>query len=863
MALEEQIVEWAKTRPAWQRLVLQRIATGHVLAEHEISRLVSDILKSVIGDEVTFGLEHLPHVAAEDPPVRLTSVAEPHHVNALESEQPLTFEPDGLTIVYGDNGSGKSGYARLLKRITRARHQEEILTDVFRDTAIEKPSANLSVKIGDNDLSLHWPESTSPDLQRMLFFDGACGNAYVSTESSFPYRPSALFVLDGLIEVCASVRTRIDEMLAENASRAVATPEVPDEIRNTGAGTYLAQLSEASSVESLDALIASFETSEQSVEDLKREEARLRGADPTKERRNLTRQAEKHDALHTHLVGLASVFSDDATGSLQKRLEEIKSLQGAANLLVKSFDAEPLPGIASSSWRALWEAARRYSEEQVHPERTFPVVDDGARCVLCQQTLGNEARDRLSRFERFIKDDVQVRLDAARSDYGSRIQTLTQQVVLPEAVAGYLGDLESMHAALVSEVRSLLDRFATAQKVINESLEGSTPLTPPGIVVAETLARLSEAAKLARETANTLSNPEAIQKLIASASARRQELELLERIKECREAIVAEIARRKERDALEAVKTAAATGPITKKVTELSEASITEVVRDAFTRETDRLRLERVTISRTRAEKGALLHLPKLVGARQDAKLPRVFSEGERTALGLAAFFTEARLNASQSALILDDPVSSLDHVRRGLVAARLAELAQGRQVVVFTHDVALVADLKREAAGCGVPIAERSIIRSRANERKPGTCAQKHPWKAKDVLARLNELRTDLARIKNESGSWDEKAYEDAVAVWAGNLSETWERIFSQEIVGPVLAEGGLEVRPMQVKVLARFMETDQQEFSASYSRVSQWAKRHDKSTKVNYVPPDIAAMGSEIQLVDAWFQRVKGYKN
>jgi hypothetical protein len=66
-----------------------------------------------------------------------------------------------------------------------------------------------------------------------------------------------------------------------------------------------------------------------------------------------------------------------------------------------------------------------------------------------------------------------------------------------------------------------------------------------------------------------------------------------------------------------------------------------------------------------------------------------------------------------------------------------------------------------------------------------------------------------------------------------------------------------------MQVKVLARFMETDQQEFSASYSRVSQWAKRHDKSTKVNYVPPDIAAMGSEIQLVDAWFQRVKGYKN
>jgi hypothetical protein len=86
-----------------------------------------------------------------------------------------------------------------------------------------------------------------------------------------------------------------------------------------------------------------------------------------------------------------------------------------------------------------------------------------------------------------------------------------------------------------------------------------------------------------------------------------------------------------------------ATGPITKKILELSEESITELVRDAFVRETERLRLDRVTISRTRAERGALLHLPKLVGTRQDATLPRVFSEGERTALGLAKAWERTR----------------------------------------------------------------------------------------------------------------------------------------------------------------------------------------------------------------------------
>jgi hypothetical protein len=152
--------------------------------------------------------------------------------------------------------------------------------------------------------------------------------------------------------------------------------------------------------------------------------------------------------------------------------------------------------------------------------------------------------------------------------------------------------------------------------------------------------------------------------------------------------------------------------------------------------------------------------------------------------------------------------------------------------------------------------------MKSRADERKPGTCTTKHPWKAKDVPARLDELRQELSRMRLDSSAWDERQYEEAVAVWAGKLSETWERIFSQEIVGPILAEGGLEVRPMMVKVLARFSEDDHREFEGSYGRASQWAKRHDKSAAVNYVAPDIDKLDEELRLVDSWFKRVKGYR-
>lgn len=862
MALEELIIAWSQERPTWQREVMRRVAVGESLSDDDYDRLVEAILGAQVQAEGRFGLEQLSEAVSEELPVCIIAIEEPKHVNALESKEPLSFEPQGLTIVYGDNGSGKSGYARLLKRIARARHREDVLTDVFRDTSLAQPTARLSVRIGGAEELLAWPETSRPELQRMRFYDSGCGIAYIASESDFPYRPSALYVMDGLIEACVAIRARIDTRLEANSVSTNTLPSVPEEVRESDAGQFLLTLSARSSLETLDALIAMFDATEETIENLKEQEAALRSADTTRARQQLARQSEKLLALSSHIMKLDTALGNVALAEIQRHQAEVKVLEDAAALLARSFEAEPLPGVGSSPWKTLWEAANRFSREHAYLDQGFPFLGSDCRCVLCQQPLEAEGRDRFVRFDEFVRNDTQVRLRDAKRTYDQKVKILRELQVTPAAVASHLKDLEETNGDIVSEVSELLNSYATVHGQVLEALGSQGELPSIDIEQATAIGRLNGASEVAKATAEELGNPEGVQKHLDSVSKRRSELELLEQVKKSRQSIAKEIARLKEREVLEAAKSSAATTGITKKILELSEESITDVVRDTFTRESERLRLERVTIARTRADKGALLHQPKLVGARQQVTLPKVFSEGERTALGLAAFFTEAVLDGSKSALILDDPVTSLDHTRRGLVATRIAALAETRQVILFTHDVAFVADLKREAGAKGVRIAERSVMRSRADERKPGACTTKHPWKAKDVSARLDELRQELCRIKKESTAWEEKQYEDAVAVWAGNLSETWERIFSQEIVGPVLAEGGLEVRPMMVKVLARFSVGDHLEFEGSYGRASQWARRHDKSAAVNYVAPDIDKLEEELRLVDGWFKRVKGYK-
>lgn len=863
MALEELIVAWSQDRPAWQRMVMRHAALGQKLSDADYDQLLDLILAGSEPADATFGLEHLPHTSSESPPVRLVSIEKPAHVNALESKQPLTFEPAGLTIVYGDNGSGKSGYARLLKRIARSRHQEDVLSDVFRDTSLAKPTASLRVRVGDSELLLAWPDDARPELRQMLFYDATCGHQYIAQESDFPYRPAALAVMDRLIEACLAIRARADEKLAENARTAKSLPTVPETVASTDAGKFLAGLSSTTPIETLDRLIRRFDESPVTIEGLEAQDASLRAADSTKERSELTRQAEKLDAVRAQLERLRAALGDNALAELQQERDHVRELEGAATLAARAFATEPLSGVGSSSWKALWESARRYSTENAYPGSAFPVLAEAARCVLCQQALDDEGRNRLDRFDKFIRDDLQVRLQKARMDFEARVRGLDGATKPSDAVAGNLRDLEASHSDLVGKCRATLASCESMHAQVKAAIAKSDSLPRFAFDPGEVTGSLTVASQTARENATRLADPLATQQRLAELRSTRMELELLRSLKASRAVIVDEIRRLQQRDALEAAKSSAATTGITKKMSELSEASITEVVSNRFIRETERLQLQRVTITRTRADKGVLLHQPKLVNPRQQVALPKVFSEGERTALGLAAFFTEAELDASRSALILDDPVTSLDHIRRELVASRLTALAESRQVIVFTHDAAFVADLKREAKQRAVHVADRSVVRSRAEERKPGSCAADHPWKAKDVAERLQELREELARIKRESPSWDGDAYDDAVAGWAGRLSETWERIFSQEIVGPVLAEGGLEVRPLMVKVIARFTDEDYREFDASYSQVSRWARRHDKSAKLNYTAPEVAQLEEELARVDAWFKRVKKYKD
>ena len=78
--------------------------------------------------------------------VRLDSLKVGDGVNALKPGAQIDFAP-GVTVIFGENGSGKSGFVRVLKRAAGLRTAEDILHNVRADKR-PTPARSFTVTVG-------------------------------------------------------------------------------------------------------------------------------------------------------------------------------------------------------------------------------------------------------------------------------------------------------------------------------------------------------------------------------------------------------------------------------------------------------------------------------------------------------------------------------------------------------------------------------------------------------------------------------------------------------------------------------------------------------------------------------------------
>jgi len=787
MNVLDEIVNWAQNIPGWQADAVRRLLAHGELDESDECELFAMLRAKynlLPGDQKAPHYQKPSRASVSDAKtksreIKILALRNLANVNAIAAEQTLNFGRSGITVVYGRNASGKTGYVRVLKRACRARDSKErIHGNVFDARSGGFPSAVFDLSIDGVQQSVNWQEDSPPpkELTDIAVFDARCARMYVDERNEVTYIPYGMDVFQKLVDLC----NRFRETLVADRDSINLHPQFLDEFDgDTDTGRMVSEINANTVITWIEEKARVSEAEKKRIasigEFLKRAEVETPKARASALRRFVGRIAKLRQDIECTVQLLSATNLSEVRATQQTFQDTSKAAKIASQ---EAFKDLPLRGVGTDPWRALFEAAKEYSTIQAYPEQEFPVLAPGSRCVLCQQLLDADAQNRFERFKGFVLDQTARNAEKARVAFESKREEL--QKIKPDLIVEHeevLAEVEARSDQLAQETRVCLEEIAHVHKAASEAIETNDWTQITGVAIADLTKLDSLVRDLQAEAADcdSMAEPDELKE------RRREHRELAQRLllsKHLRE-VLALVENLKRCTRLESCIGSLNTRAITLKNSELMEAVTTEALRSGLEREIEEFRVQRLQVSLDKSGgKGITFHqlsIPRRPGEK--ALLSEILSEGEQRVLGIASFLAELNTTPTCNTIVFDDPVCSLDHEFREKVAKRVVQEGSRRQVVVFTHDIVFLLALERYATEQQVPLKVQEI---RREGLMIGSCRDDIPWSTQNTKQRIGFLRKFLQEdVKHSVG--DDDKYAANVVLFYGRLREAWERAIEE----------------------------------------------------------------------------------
>ena len=112
---------WLNARPKWLQTAARMIIDSKRQLNQDEVKALARLCQLEAKDEADPGfLNVIPGTlsqVANRPLLRIEEILDVHGLNAIKAGAHLPFGKSNLSVIYGQNGTGKSGFARLLRKL--------------------------------------------------------------------------------------------------------------------------------------------------------------------------------------------------------------------------------------------------------------------------------------------------------------------------------------------------------------------------------------------------------------------------------------------------------------------------------------------------------------------------------------------------------------------------------------------------------------------------------------------------------------------------------------------------------------------------------------------------------------------------
>lgn len=690
-SLENEVKKFANEFPYWIKYLANKILSGNEISQNDIDEtylyLLEDlgITEKTTRTEITLsGLHDNERDYYSN--LMLSKLENVEGVNALLEGQSIEFSPN-LTIIYGSNGSGKSGYTRLLKNVFYSKSKEKILSNIYSTDIVKPVNANFIFKSEGNEISVSYNNNDHSIFEQFSVFDGKSAVKHIESKNEFEFKPAGLNFFGKFADALSHVEKKLNNEVTikqqgTNINNLLmlfdGNSEVTEAIQAINTDKGFENLSKIASYTEKN-------TKEKESVQKKYEELQIASTKKDQEIRNLDTIKKLLLQVKQSVEKFNQYFSNEMFEKANQAIIEcLEKEEIAKNEGVENFKTDNLNGIGTSEWKNFILSAEKFALLQENGNSHYPKNED--HCLFCQQKLSEPAQKLIINYRKFIESvsekkaaELQNKLNKAKKLYDDLDFNLfpPNNILTNWLIENYPIELEIIKHSIEKQ-QILAEKICSdiQNKVVNEKV---------GVLIEtnifETIEIELEKSLTILNTGNQFKELERLRNSIINLE-HKEKLSL--HFPKFENYFNMQVWLNK------ASKANFPKQKITLKEKELSSKYFSENYVSIFNNECQKLNGDfGIEINRT-STAGKSYRQLRLKGKNPNT----ILSEGEQKVIATADFLAEMKLSEINRGIIFDDPVTSLDDKRKNEIATRLVEEAELRQVIIFTHDLVFVSNL-------------------------------------------------------------------------------------------------------------------------------------------------------------------------
>lgn len=646
------------------------INSNEVINEADYATMVDELLAEKPKDSKLNGKMA---AKSDEKNIRLKSLCHKSGINALAKNQKIVFSDD-MTVLYGLNGSGKSSYFRMLQGMIGSIRPEQIIPNIY----VEKPDVikgSIDYSVDKSNITkVEWYNSKPiDDMASIRMFDSTYSQAFLSKRESDGQiiNPYKLYVFAQIIDTIDKVKELANERI-EKEEEKIVFPNVEAFDDTTKELLDKPQIS-PDTISQLETVAMSFDSKK--ADELSNVELELKLLSETNyadKKKLIETEYNQAKVLKKRIDDSLVLWINRINRYCKKRTDYSRLKEESENNRKKIEALKSLPGIKSKEWKDFIQKGLAISTENEE-------LSD--YCPYCHQKYNEKSLEIVKAYSLFINNQAEENLSNLKTEL---------RAIIEQAKVASLNfddfkiermkedtDTEDSIELLVNEINNRIKLLSDAEDEFLQ-IENIEDTTSPIVEKVDSIisgceAEINETKELAAKKDERIEDLSERKARLLSEKSISEQIDTIKKFCEDKNHI----------NVLRGRVNAASSNRITRLSNMAHSELLTEQLASEFYSNLKSFGIVDKEIElKGRNSKGK--QQTELV-MKSGNSVTQILSEGEQKAASLALFLAEISVSHNKSAIILDDPVNSLDHRMMDILVESLLKLEN--QIIVFTHN--------------------------------------------------------------------------------------------------------------------------------------------------------------------------------